>query len=271
MITEQITIQIQGKPTGAILQTYLMSASDEMLHKTWPAILLMPGGAYRYTSDREAEPIALRLNGMGFQVAVLRYSCAPTPFPQALLEAASAFALMKDRAAEWNIDAKHILTMGFSAGGHLAASLGIYWNHEMVTDVLQRQDLQPFAQILCYPVISSGTYAHVESFQNLLQDKADDETYRTMVSLEQQVHKQVPRTFLWHTVSDPTVPVENSLLFASALLKEGVLCEFHMYDKGMHGLSTAGKLTQRSDGEKLQPECESWMDLLKTWLDSLFK
>ena len=129
MRTETIQIQLQGKATGAVLQTYFMDASKELLNSTRrPAVLLMPGGAYRYTSDREAEPLAIRLNAMGLQVAVLRYSCAPAAYPRALLEAAAAFQLLKDNCTAWNIRQDRIFLMGCSAGGHLAASLGINWN-----------------------------------------------------------------------------------------------------------------------------------------------
>lgn len=269
MITQKIPISIGSHPTQAILQTYFMDTSEEFYDQERPAILLMPGGAYRFTSDREAEPIALRLNAMGYHVAVLRYSCAPAAFPQALWECAAAFRFLRENAAEYHINKERILTMGFSAGGHLAASFGIFWNHPLITNVFHDPSLRPFAQILCYPVISSGTMAHEESFRNLLQEDYDKPEMRQFVSLERQVHSDVPRTFLWHTYSDPTVPVANSLLFASALVKAGVLCELHVYDKGPHGLATAGKLTRRCDGEKLQPECESWIPLLETWLNSL--
>lgn len=270
MFTEKLTVYLHGQPSGAILQTYFMDASKELLHSTkGPAVLLMPGGAYRYTSDREAEPVALRLNAMGYQVAVLRYSCAPAAFPQALLETAAAFQLMKDEGTAWNIDPERIFLMGFSAGGHLAASFGIYWNQPLITEYFHRDDLRPYAQILCYPLITSGEFAHEESMQNLLQERACDPQARKQVSLELLVHRNVPRTFLWHTYTDPTVSVQNSLLFASALVKQKVLCEFHMYDKGEHGLATAGALSQRHDGAKLQPECESWMELLHTWMNSV--
>lgn len=270
MITKKIPISIGSKPTQAILQTYFMDASEELYQSECrPAILLMPGGAYRYTSDREAEGIAVCLNAMGYQVAVLRYSCAPAAFPQALWECAAAFRFLKENAQAFHIDRKRILTMGFSAGGHLAASFGIYWNHPLITEVFSDHTLRPFAQILCYPVISAGTMAHEESIRNLLQDQYDQPQMRDLVSLERHVHHEVPRTFLWHTYTDPTVSVTNSLLFASALVEAGVLCEFHMYDKGPHGLATAGKLTQRYDQAKLQPECASWLPLLQTWLNSL--
>lgn len=270
MLTETIQIRLHEKPTGALLQTYFMDMSEELLNSTKrPAVLLMPGGAYRYTSDREAEPLAIRLNAMGFQVAVLRYSCAPAAYPQALLEAAAAFQLLKDTSSAWHIDEEHIFIMGCSAGGHLAASFGIHWNQPVITDFFHRADLRPFAQILCYPLITAGAATHEESMRNLLQNQYDNPQMRDRVSLELLVHPDVPRTFLWHTYSDPTVSVQNSLLFAAALVQQGILCEFHMYDKGAHGLSTAGKLSQRSDGAKLQPECAGWMDLLETWVNSL--
>ena len=139
MRTETIQIQLQGKATGAVLQTYFMDASKELLNSTRrPAVLLMPGGAYRYTSDREAEPLAIRLNAMGLQVAVLRYSCAPAAYPRALLEAAAAFQLLKDNCTAWNIRQNRIFLMGCSAGGHLAASLGINWNQPIITQCIQR-------------------------------------------------------------------------------------------------------------------------------------
>lgn len=266
----EIPIQLEQETETALLKTYFIEASDELYQsQKRPVILIMPGGAYRLTSDREAEPIALSLNAMGYHAAVLRYT-TPAKFPIALRQVAKAFALLKDNAQQWNIDPEHILTMGFSAGGHLCASFSSYWNHPIVTDYLQRTDLCPFAQILCYPVIVSNTYEHVESIQNLLQDSFDSSTMKDMVSLEKQIHGQVPRTFLWHTYTDETVLVENSLCYAIALRKHKILCELHIYDKGEHGLSTAKKLSQRADGTKLQKECSTWMLLLENWLASLF-
>lgn len=271
MIHQELHIDGVGENSEAILTTYFMEASPELYgSECRPLILLSPGGAYRFTSDREAEPVALSLNAMGFHVAVLRYTCAPARFPQALLELAESMRLLKKQAQRWNIDKDKIILMGFSAGGHLTACLGSFWQDDWLLKMLgaDKEELRPFGQILCYPVISSSTFAHAESFRNLLGNEASEALLKK-VSLEDQVHEGTPPTFLWHTQSDPTVPVENSLRYVQALQEHGIPCEFHMYPVGEHGLSTAGEFTRRSDGAKLQPECESWLSLLNIWLTSL--
>ena len=141
MRTETIQIQLQGKATGAVLQTYFMDASKELLNSTRrPAVLLMPGGAYRYTSDREAEPLAIRLNAMGLQVAVLRYSCAPAAYPRALLEAAAAFQLLKDNCTAWNIRQNRIFLMGCSAGA-------VSYTHLEMSGIILRNSLDEMATV----------------------------------------------------------------------------------------------------------------------------
>ena len=123
------------------------------------------------TSNREAEPIALQFNSMGYQAAVLRYSCAPAVYPTALCEVAQSVKLIREHAEDWNVDAEKIIVMGFSAGGHLAASYGVFWNESWLTEKMQcdKQLLKPNGLVLCYPVISSKEeIAHQDSIKNLL-------------------------------------------------------------------------------------------------------
>ena len=132
---------------------------------------------------------------------------------------------------------------------------------------VEAERIRPDGMILCYPVISSGEYCHGDSFVNLL-----GESYNALVdemSLEKQVHSQVPPAFIWHTFSDDCVPVENSLLFVMALRKQGIPTEFHMYPRGVHGLSLANSLTLSIQGHGIQEECQSWMALAKIWLKNL--
>ncbi len=114
--------------------------------------------------------------------------------------------------------------MRFSAGGHLAACLGMMWNRDFLYGPLNMapEDIQPKGMILCYPVITSGEFGHKRSFEQLLGGKAGDPRLRELVSLELQAGPHTPRTFLWHTWTDQSVPAENSLLLAQALKKAGV-------------------------------------------------
>ena len=265
MISEKITLTHKNIKNIALLETFFLEESEELLHShKRPCILIFPAGAYRFTSDREAEPIALQMNCLGYHAAILRYPCCPEHYYEPLLFAYEAIAYLQKIAT---IDEEKIVTMGFSAGGHLAASDSTFSN-DVLLNGLFHCNLMPFAQVLCYPVITSKTYAHHESFHNLLQDQYGEDLL-ALCSLEDHVHDHLPPTFLWHTQSDPTVPVENSILYLNALIKHHINCEFHLYNEGEHGLSLANKVTQRSDFSKVNDHCASWIPLLIQWFHDL--
>ena len=236
MLTETIAIQVEGSLPGARLCIYIQEKSRELRIKERPLILLCPGGGYEWTSDREAEPMVVQFLAMGYHVAVLRYSCAPAVFPTALLELAEAMKLIHAHAAEWGVKEDQIYVEGCSAG-----------------------------VILCYPVITSGEYAHRGSFEALLKGQKTEEMLEK-VSLEKQVTEHMPPVFLWHTFTDDCVPVENSLLLIAAMRKVNVPVEFHMYPAGGHGLSTCTEQSMNVDGYGVQEQCQSWLPLVRTWL-----
>lgn len=269
MLTEKIDINAEGSLPGAALYTYIIDSSPEIRHNERPLVLICPGGGYEFTSDREAEYLALQFLAMGYHAAVLRYSITPAVFPTALCELAMAMKTIKERAAEWNVISDKIFVLGCSAGGHLAASLGVFWNDEelKIADRIGTvpEMLRPAGLILCYPVITSGEYAHRGSFDFLLKGICTDELM-AKVSLEDQVTADTPPVFIWHTFTDDCVPVENSLMFVNALKKAGVNTEFHMYPVGGHGLSTAKEITLSPNWNEVVPECQSWLPLLEIWL-----
>lgn len=125
--------------------------------------------------------------------------------------------------------------------------------------------LRPAGLILCYPVITSGEYAHRGSFEALLKGQKTEEMLER-VSLEKQVTEHMPPVFLWHTFTDDCVPVENSLLLIAAMRKVNVPVEFHMYPAGGHGLSTCTEQSMNVDGYGVQEQCQSWLPLVRTWL-----
>lgn len=268
MLTESFDIRTEGS-FGAKLNTYIQDASDAMLLRKRPLVLICPGGGYNHLSDRESEPLAVRFLAMGYHVAVLRYSVTPAVYPTQLIELAQAMKLVHEYADEWNVLEDKIYVLGCSAGGHLAASLGVFWQEDWLADKsgVKKEWLKPAGMILCYPVITSGEFAHRGSFDMLIKGQESEELLE-LLSLEKHVSEQTPETFIWHTASDTSVPVENSLLFVSALHQHKVSVEFHMYPVGIHGLSTADKFSQNSDGRGIQEECQSWLPLVQTWLDS---
>ena len=247
------------------LFAYIRDNSTEMPSAPRPAIVICPGGGYWGVSDREAEPIAIRFVNMGFQCFVLYYSVAAnTIFPGALLELASSVATVRNHAEDWNIDPNKIIIAGFSAGGHLAASLGAFWDKEFVYSALNlnQTEIRPNGLILGYPVITSGEYAHRESFYNLLGKTYDKNI--ELVSLENQVTEKMPPVFMWHTYNDTCVPVENSLLFANSLKKYNIPLELHILPNGPHGLSLAEEETGM-----VQESCKAWTDWAARWIKNL--
>ncbi len=237
--------------------------------RRFPAILICPGGGYRYTSRREAEPVARVFLARGFNVFVLRYLCAPEahwPIPQ--LEAAEAMRLIRGCADETMTDPGRVFICGFSAGGHLAASLGVLWKRSDWAEKLgaAAETIRPDGMILCYPVITSGEKAHRGSIENLLGPEKLTEEMKNAVSLEKQVREDAVPAFIWHTRDDGSVPVENSLLMAGALADRGIPFELHVFPKGSHGLSLANDLTDTSGGSQTLRDCAMWPDLAASWM-----
>lgn len=270
MIHECIPVTAPGSGETGYLYLYFLESSEEMRpREKRPVILMCPGGGYAMTSDREAEPMAMQFLAMGYHVAILRYSVAPARYPTALYQLAESVLWLKRYADRNHIDPDRIILQGCSAGGHLAASYGVAWQEPFLAKAVaaRPEQLRVAGLLLCYPVITSGEKAHRESFENLLGDRYGE--LREELSLERRVTAQTPPTFLWHTAVDDTVPVENSLYFFEALLANGVSAELHIYPVGGHGLSLANEETCRSNGIGVQKECQSWIRLAKTWLESL--
>lgn len=272
MIHKKIEIKARGMEAVGNLYTYFLDSSIEMRpNEKRPVILMCPGGGYEMTSDREAEPMAMQFLAMGYHVAILRYSVCPVRYPAALLQVAESVLYLKEHADEYHIDPEKIVVQGCSAGGHLAANYGIVWNSPFLTKLMGMENdperLRVAGLLLCYPVITSGEKAHEESFRNLLGEQYEEK--KEELSLENQVTPDTPPTFLWHTATDETVPVENSLYFFQACLQQGVSAELHIYPVGGHGLSLANEETCRANGIGVQKECQSWIGLAQTWLEEI--
>lgn len=262
---------IEEKNHVAELTIYLQENWEEIQEdKQWPMIVICPGGGYSMVSNREAEPVALAFLARGFQVAILDYSITPAVFPTALRQLAKSLLYLREHGEEFALATNQIAVLGFSAGGHLAASLGVFWNQEVLADLGSPSLWQPNALLLSYPVITSGEKGHQGSFQNLLG--ADYETKKAELSIEKKVTATMPPTFIWHTVTDQAVPVKNSLLLAQALEEEGVPFELHLFPEGGHGLSLGTDATaSQGRSDQIVPAIQIWPDLSSRWLKDLYQ
>ena len=247
MIGEKTAIWKEGEysyPAAYGFVPFIVSYIHED-DKIRPAMLVAPGGAYRYASPYEGNLPALEFYRAGYNVFVLAYTVnhldeldAPLGM-QPLQDISRAVRVIRAHSAQCKIDPLKIAVCGFSAGGHLCASLCVHYEDIKDPDPeYGEMSNRPDAAVLCYPVITSGEYANRESFRALLGADPDEKDLEYM-SLEKHVTEDTPPCFLWQTATDASVPVENSYLFAGACRKAGVPYAHHVFSDGVHGMSVA--------------------------------
>jgi acetyl esterase/lipase len=207
--------------------------------KNGATVLIFPGGGYANLAEHEGRGYAEWFADHGFNAYVLKYRLGSNGYhhPVELGDAARALRMVRSFARRDGLDPAKIVVIGSSAGGHLAASIATMFDAGKMDspDSVERESSRPDLAILCYPVITFGEFAHAGSRKMLLGDNAPAELVQKM-SAENAVTAQTPPCFIWATSEDKTVPVENSLLFASALRRAHVPFSLHIYEKGPHGL-----------------------------------
>ncbi len=216
-------------------------------------MIVCPGGGYGRRAPHEGAPVAAWLNALGIAAFVLDYRVAPHQHPLPLTDTQRAIRHVRSNFANGG----PVGILGFSAGGHLAATAGTYHDagDPAAADPVERVSCRPDAIVLCYPVITFGEHLHAGSRTNLLGDDPSVEL-RDALSLETRVNTETPPAFLWHTADDASVPVENSLLFAGALSRAGVPFALHVFPHGRHGLGLAED----------DPVVGAWTGLCARWL-----
>jgi acetyl esterase/lipase len=216
---------------------------------TGAAVIVCPGGGYQNLAmDHEGLQIARWLNAQGVHAFVLKYRLGPRhKHPDMLDDVSEAFRITRSRATAWKLDPHRVGVWGFSAGGHLAATISTHFT----------PDTRPDFAILSYPVITcTEEWKHKGSCRNLLGGDTPDPALATLLSNEKQVTKDTPPTFLFHTTDDQSVPVENALAYYAALRKANVEAELHIFENGRHGVGLAS----------LDPYLNQWSLLLRNWL-----
>jgi acetyl esterase/lipase len=270
---QQPTVVLKGKtmllwPAGApgavgdadddkpSLTVYLPTGANT----TKTGVVVAPGGGYLHLSmQKEGEDIALWLNARGVAAFVLKYRLGPKyHHPIELGDAQRAIRTVRANAAEYGVAVDHVGMWGFSAGGHLTATAGTRFDqgNANAADVIEQQGSRPDFLILAYPVITlQAPDAHASSRKYLLGDDPDPALVQSL-SAETQVTKDTPPTFLFATTEDKTVPVINSVMFYTALVKAGVPAEMHIFQHGAHGAGLAAA----------NPQLSVWPSLLEKWM-----
>ncbi len=229
-------------------------------------VIILPGGGYGgHAMDHEGHQFAAWFESLGVSSAICTYRLRGKGndgkgygHPAPMIDAQRAIQTMRANAMEWNIDPNRIGVIGFSAGGHLCSTVSTQFHdaEPAATDPIDRVSSRPDFAILCYPVITMDlAFTHRGSRRNLLGNDPDPELAKSL-SNETRVTGQTPPSFVFHTVEDTAVPVQNSLSYFGALVEQGIASELHVFPKGRHGLGLAADTPGASQWPKL---CENWL------------
>ena len=251
--------KIDGYSISMVTEPTITPYFPEKEKGTGTAIIIFPGGSYiNLASDHEGRAIAREFNKIGVTAFVVKYRL---PSDQVMVDktigplqdAERAVQMVREHAAEWGVNPHKVGVIGFSAGGHLASTIDTHFD-KVVIDNKNNISVRPDFAMLIYPVISFGPYAHAFSRENLV-GKNPSQQLLDLYSNEKQVTANTPPTFLIHAEDDDVVPVQNSMLFYDALVKNKVKAEMHLFQAGGHGFGLNNSTTT-----------DHWFDWAASWL-----
>ena len=237
------------------IETSLLPAS----YGPRPLIVVCPGGGYTHFGRYEGLPVARRFNELGFHAVVLEYRIKPTKFPEPTQDLLRAIRIVRRNAEAWGVIPDQIAALGFSAGGHLAASAAVY--HSRVNadagDEADKFSARPDALILCYAALSANEEFGNPGLAKTLSGSGEaDPAVRALVSIDEHITPEFPPSFLWQTATDDAVNCLTALDFAKRLWKVGVKAALHIFPEGPHGTGLAEKL----------PDARHWPELAAEFL-----
>ena len=281
----------------ARLTAYIADAEiGYRLFRKRPGIILAPGGAYLMHATREKEGVAVEFLAKGYNVFLLEYSLGFSSrevkesgadsldtdhrFPRPLIEMLEAIHYVRQNADTMNTDGSRLFLLGFSAGAHLCGSAGVFWNTPVYTGQLsftpEGNELKAAGMVLCYPMLNASPNRIMDiNNPNTVDGRLVKEfMYQTQAPTQEQIDaydltrhisKDAVPTFIWHSTDDPVVDSRDSTRFILALQDAGIDCEYHLYDRGGHGLGLANKVYARSESEII-PEIAVWTTMADNWM-----
>lgn len=267
MIHEKITFD--NETDDVYMDTYIADKVGDFKRK---AIIVLPGGGYCHIcADREGEPIAMAFMPYGYNAFVLHYSVSlKKKFPAQLIELSAAVKHIKDNAEKYNIDDKEIFVVGFSAGGHLAASLATMWHKK---EIYNKIDMpfgynKPKGVMLIYPLVTAfDSGSPFVCFERMMCGEKPSEEFLIQCSIENNVDKQTVPAFIMHTANDETVNVRSSLILANAYTNNNIPYEMHIYPDAPHGIALGNKITECGNKKHNNPHIADWVRLAAEWAD----
>ena len=222
------------------IETSLLETADPR-----PLIVVCPGGGYTHFGRYEGLPVARRFNELGFHAVVLEYRIKPTRFPEPVQDLLRAIRIVRKNAGTWHVISDQIAALGFSAGGHLAASAAVY--HDSVDsaagDEADKFSARPDALVLCYAALSAkAPWGNPGLTRTLSGGEEEDPAIRDAVSIDEHVTPGFPPSFLWQTATDDAVNCLTAVDFAKRLWAVKVKAALHIFPEGPHGTGLAEKL-----------------------------
>ena len=267
MLNERI--MLGGADEEVYIDAYV---ADETKNFKRKALLVIPGGGYAAVcSHREGEPIAMAFMPYGYNAFVLHYTVGrKKPFPCQLIEAARAIKHIKDNAEKYGVDPDELFVVGFSAGGHLAASTGVLWKND---EIYKAVDMpygynKPKGIMTIYPVVSPKFKNHITSFRNLWCTDTPTEEQLYAAAIEEHVDGDSAPAFIMHTANDQLVDVRNSIVLADAYAKAQIPFELHIYPDGPHGIALASAITSEGKPKLENAAVAEWVRHAAVWAET---
>ena len=279
-------IHMQEGVSIATLTAYIQDSPMEQ-YLDRPAMIICPGGAYIGITEKETEPVALRFLSAGYQSFVLKYSIGAdmARFPAPFIDAAKAVMIVRENARRWCIDPDKICLCGFSTGGQVAAILAATWQEDYLSKALgvDNQLFKPNALLLGYPLLDMYQFkiknleksTEMKTLLEMIFSTAYGSLNPSKQIMEEwncknRITSYMPPTYLWTTSEDAFVDVEESLDFIRALSANKIPYEFHIFEKGAHGLSLGDQTVGYSEDEmRKKGNTHKWIELALNWLKSI--
>ena len=255
---EKFTLSLSSQNEKAVMNCFLHGGK-----KIRAAVVVCPGGAYKTLADYEGDVVALKYYKAGFNAFTVKYSVGElATFPAPLTDLSVAIKTIRANAKNWNVDSEKIAVLGFSAGGHLALSLGTLWNNPEIVKAAgcEKEENKPNAIISCYGVTGARFWLYHRALFDVLTKGRTEQEGKNLLHNPKNVGAHTPPVFLWHTFNDTAVPVDEAIELMSALSKHDVPFESHIYPNGRHGLGLANE----------DKDLKAWHKLSVNWLKRLF-